>query len=83
MKLKLIFTLLTLVGCSITAFSQFERFNSFDELDQLSRKYVQTNKLDSAILAIEYAMKEFPDNDEKQATFSIFYIPELIEILVL
>jgi predicted esterase len=65
MKLKLIFTLLTLVGCNITAFSQFERFNSFDELDQLSRKYVQTNKLDSAILAIEYAMKEFPDNDEK------------------
>lgn len=65
MKLKLIFTFLILCVFSITAFSQFEGSNSFDELDKLSRKYVQTNKLDSAIFVIDYAMREFPDYDKK------------------
>jgi len=65
MKLKLTLTFLLLCVFSITSFSQFEGSNSFDELDQLSRKYVQTNKLDSAILAIEYGMREFPEYDQK------------------
>jgi len=63
--MKLIFTFLIPFVYSITAFSQLEGSNSFDELDKLSRKYVQTNKLDSAIFVIEYAMREFPDYDEK------------------
>lgn len=73
MKLKLLFILLSLSVYSITAFSQFESFNSFEELDQLSRKYVQTNKLDSAILAIEYGLRAFPDYDEK-ATYILDFL---------
>ena len=65
MKLKLTLTFLLLCVFSITSFPQFVGSNSFDELDQLSRKYVQTNKLDSAIIAIEYGMREFPEYDQK------------------
>ena len=71
--MKLNFTFLMLCVYSITAFSQFERYNSFDELDKLSRKYLQTNNLDSAILAIEYAMKQFPDDDQK-ATYILDFL---------
>lgn len=63
MKLNLIFTIVISVTFSIPASSQFSNYSSFEELDNLSRSYVQTNKLDSAILAIEYALRKFPEYD--------------------
>lgn len=71
--MKLIFTFLIVCAVSIAAFSQFEGSNSFDELDKLSREYVQTNKLDSAIYVMQYALRAFPEYDEK-ATYILDFL---------
>lgn len=68
MKLKLIITSFLLCVLNIAAFGQLDKFTSYEELDLLSRKYVQINNLDSAILVIEYARSKFPQYD-KDATY--------------
>lgn len=73
MKPKLIITSLLLCAINITAFCQLDRFNSFEELDSLSRKYFQTNNLDSAILVIEYGRSRFPEQDKK-ATYILDFL---------
>jgi len=68
MNSKLIITSFLLCVLNIAAFGQLDKFTSYEELDLLSKKYVQTNNLDSAILVIEYARSKFPEYD-KVATY--------------
>ena len=68
MESKLMITSFLLCVLNIAAFGQLDKFTSYKEFDLLSRKYVQTNNFDSAILVIEYARSKFPEYD-KDATY--------------
>jgi predicted esterase len=52
---------------------QFEKYQSFEQMDSLSQVYFRANKLDSAILAVEFGLDNFPEYDEK-ATFILGFL---------
>lgn len=62
-----------LLTISVLSFGQFEKYNSFEKLDSLSKIYFQNNDLDSAILAVEFALDKYPAYDEK-ATFILGFL---------
>ncbi|MBI9033132.1 MAG: dienelactone hydrolase family protein [Bacteroidales bacterium] len=62
-----------LIFISIATFGQFEKHQSFEHLDSISRVYLRANKLDSAILAVEFALDKYPAHDEK-ATFILGFL---------
>ena len=68
-------SILILLTISILSFGQFERYNSYEQLDSLSKIYHQKKDFDSAILAIEYALEQYPDNEEKAtSTLGFLYV---------
>ena len=64
MKKHLLLT--AILGSMIfSVFAQFDKYQSFEQLDSLSQVYFRTNKVDSAILAVETAQIRYPENDMK------------------
>lgn len=62
---KTLIILSTIVFSMVSAFGQFEKCSSFDELESLSKAYAEKNSIDSSILAMEYALRKFPNEEEK------------------
>ncbi len=62
-----------LISISVSVFGQFEKYQSFEQLDSVSQVYFRANKADSAILAIEHALDNYPEH-EKKATFILGFL---------
>ena len=68
-------TILILCICNfsvISAFGQFEKYSSFDELESVTRDFYKKKNIDSSILAMEYAFKNFPKDEEKATIILAF-----------
>ena len=57
----------------ITAFGQFEKYSSFDEIVSVASDYYKKKNIDSTIVAIEYAFKNFPKEEEQASTILAFF----------
>ncbi len=68
MTKKHLLTLSILILSVITTFGQFEKYSSYDELLSLAGEYSKKNSIDSSIMALEYAFKKFPKEEEKTTT---------------
>ena len=57
----------------ITAFGQFEKYSSFDEIVSVASDYYKKKNIDSTIVAMEYAFKNFPKEEEQASTILGFF----------
>lgn len=57
--------ILSMTNC----FGQFDKTSSYQQLESIAGGYYQNNKLDSAILVMEYAFEKFPEEDENTSSF--------------
>lgn len=57
----------------ITAFGQFEKYSSFDEVVSVASDYYKKKNIDSTIVAMEYAFKNFPKEEEQASTILAYF----------
>ena len=63
--------LVTVCFCSFicTSYAQFDKSSSYSELQSLGIDFVQKSKIDSALVVMEYAFENFPEEFQQSSAF--------------